>query len=53
MMEQLAFRLGDLNGADKTNLATQLERLSFEYSEKKECSFRSRVARGARFNLAS
>jgi hypothetical protein len=39
MMEQLAFRLGDLNDADKANLAAQLEQLSFEYSEKKTADF--------------
>lgn len=39
MMEQLAFRLGDLNDADKADLAAQLERLSFEYSEKKIADF--------------
>ena len=39
MMEQLAFRLGDLNDADKANLAAQLERLSFDYSEKRNADF--------------
>ena len=39
MMEQLAFRLGDLNDTDKANLAAQLVRLSFESSEKKNADF--------------
>ena len=39
MMERLAFRLRDLNDADKANLAVQLERLSLEYSEKKTADF--------------
>jgi hypothetical protein len=39
VMEQLAFRLADLNDADKAKLAIQLEKVSFEYSEKKHADF--------------
>jgi hypothetical protein len=39
MMEQLAFRLGDLDDADKANLAAQLERLSVEYRDGKNADF--------------
>ena len=39
IMEQLAFRLGDLNYADKANLTTQLEQQSSAYSEKTTAEF--------------
>ena len=39
IMEQLAFRLGGLDREDKANLAAQLQRLSFEYSEEKNADF--------------
>ncbi|WP_323144376.1 hypothetical protein [Massilia phyllosphaerae] len=39
MMEQLAFRLSDLNDTDKARLAARLVHLSFESSEKKNTDF--------------